>query len=390
MNARWLVWTTRALLVLALAASAALLADYSSSSPAFCSAGSGCDTVRRSGLGYIPIPPLQAYIPVPVVGLVGFGIALAATLLPDWRRRRKWTLALLAAGAFLALALIVVQAFLIGEFCSLCMLVDVAALAACGTAFALPKQAWETTAHEETSRAPKCYALPPATTWAVIAGLCIAAPYFWPSLRPAPPVPAKVAAFYRPGKINVVEFADFECPFCRRLHTQLKTIIGDYPGKVHFVRLHMPLERHERARPAARGAVCASHQGHAESMADYLFAAESLEDQAILEGAKRLGLDLGAFKRCLEDPATDRSIDEQAAILRDAGFQGLPTTYVGPVKIVGAQPEEVFRDAFDQAARGGGERGVPGWLYWPVVLLLAGVTLWFGRYQRAPTPAAPS
>jgi hypothetical protein len=115
-----------------------------------------------------------------------------------------------------------------------------------------------------------------------------------------------------------------------------------------------------------------------------------LGDKAILEGAKGLGLDLAAFKRCLQDPATDRSIDEQAAILRDAGFQGLPTTYVGAVKIVGAQPEEVFRDAFDQAARGEGAEGVPGWLFWAVVALLAGTTLWFGRFKDAPTPAAPS
>lgn len=388
MNARWLVWTTRALLVFALAVSAALLADYSTSSPAFCSAGSGCDTVRRSGLGYIPLPG-GTYVPVPVVGLIGFGVALAATLLSDWRRRRQWSLGLLASGAFLALALILVQAWLIGEFCSLCMLVDVAALAACGAAFALPKQAWETTTAEDTSRAPRRYGLPPTSTWALLAGLGIAALYFWPTLRPAPPVPAKVAAFYQAGKINVVEFADFECPFCRRLHSELKRIIGDYPGKVNFVRLHMPLERHERARPAARAAVCATEQRQEEKMADFLFAAESLEDKALLEGAQRLGLDLAAFKRCLVDPATDRSVDEQAAILREAGFQGLPTTYVGAVKIVGAQPEEVFRDAFDQAARGEGASGIPAWLYWPVVLAMAGAVLWFGRFAGAPTSTSP-
>lgn len=393
-NARWLLWTTRALLVLALAASAALLVDYSASQPAFCAAGSGCDTVRRSGLGYIPIPPLKLYIPVPVVGIVGFNLALVATLLNDWRRRRQWSLGLLAAGAFLALALIVVQALVVGEFCWLCTLVDGAALAACAAALLLSKPGWETATNAETSRSPRHYRLPPAGTWAVLAGLAIAAPYSWPSLRPAPPVPAKVAAFYQAGKINVVEFADFECPFCRRLHGELKAIVDDYPGKVNFVRLHMPLPRHERARPAARAAVCAAHQGQEEKMADLLFAAERLDDATILRGAKGLGLDLTAFKRCLEDPATDRTIDEQAAILRDAGFQGLPTTYVGAVKIVGAQPEEVFRDAFDRAARADAATGISGWLFWPIVLVLAGVTLWLGRFRPAPpaalSPGAPS
>jgi len=379
-NARWLVWTTRALLVVALGVSAALLADYSTSSPAFCSAGSGCDTVRRSGLGYIPLGA-GTYIPVPVLGLIGFGLALAATLLTSWRLRRMWSLGLLAAGGFLAAGLIAVQAWFIGEFCALCVMVDSAALAACAAAFAIPKQAWETTTVEDTSRSPKRYGLAPTLSWAALAALAIAAPYFWPKLRPAPPVPPKVAAFYQAGKINVVEFADFECPFCRRLHSELKQIISDYPGKVHFVRLHMPLERHERARPAARAAVCATAQGHEEAMADYLFAAESLDDKPILEGAQRLGLDLVAFKRCLVDPATDRTIDGQVAILRDAGFQGLPTTYVGALKIVGAQPEEVFRDAFDQAGRGQGAEGIPGWLYWPIVLVLGGAVLWFGRFK---------
>jgi predicted DsbA family dithiol-disulfide isomerase/uncharacterized membrane protein len=379
-NARWLVWTTRAALVLALGVSAALLVDYSLSSPAFCSVGSGCDSVRRSGLGYIPLPG-EAYLPVPIVGLLGFGLTLAATLLPKRRSRRPWTLGLLAAGAFLGLGLIAVQAFVIGEFCSLCVMVDTAALVACSAAFLIPKSGWETTTAEESSASPRHYRLPPAITWAVLAALGTAAPYFWPTLRPAPPVPAKVAAFYQTGKINVVEFADFECPFCRRLHTELAQIMNDYPGKVNFVRLHMPLQSHAHARPAARAAVCASQQGYEQQMADFLFEAESLEQKAILEGAKRLRLDLDRFKRCLEAPATDQTIDSQASILREAGFQGLPTTYVGSEKIVGAQPEEVFREAFDQAARGEGSEGVPGWLYWPSVLAIAGAALWFGRFR---------
>lgn len=382
-NARWLVWTTRAALVLALGVSAALLVDYSASSPAFCSVGSGCDTVRRSGLGYIPIPSVPVYLPVPLLGLLGFGLALAATLLPNWRRRRQWSLGLLAAGAFLGLSLIAVQAFLIGEFCSLCVMVDTAALAACGAAFLTPKTGWETTTQEESQGPPEHYRLPPAITWTLLAALGTAAPYFWPTLRPAPPVPPKVAAFYQAGKINVVEFADFECPFCRRLHSELTRIIDDYPGKVNFVRLHMPLQSHEHARPAARAAVCASQQGHEQRMADFLFTAESLEQKALLEGAERLRLDMGRFKRCLEDPATDKTIDAQASILRDAGFKGLPTTYVGAEKIVGAQPEEVFRDAFDQAARGEGSEGIPGWLYWPVALSIAGAALWYGRFRGA-------
>lgn len=374
----------RAALLVALALSAALLVDYSMASPAFCSVGSGCDTVRRSGLGFIPIPPLKTYLPVPWVGLAGFGVAFAVTLLPDWRRRRLLSLGLLAAGAFIGAALILTQAFLIGEFCSLCLGVDVSAVVACALAFSLPKQGWERVAADETGSAAGARRV---LAWIGLAAIAVVAPYLWPKLKPAPPVPAKVAAYYQPGKINVVEFADFECPFCRHLHGELKRIVQDYPNKVNFVRLHMPLERHEHARAAARAGVCGAAQNQETKMADFLFESERLDDEALLEGARNLGLDLEAFKRCLADPATDRLIDEQAQILRDAGFEGLPTTYVGAVKIVGAQPEEVFRDAFDRAARGDVASGVPGWLYWPIVVLLAfGVMGWGMRRPRTHTP----
>src|SRR5690606_14821924 len=150
---------------------------------------------------------------------------------------------------------------------------------------------WEASAAEELGRRAEPVGLHPAG-WAVLGALAVLAPWLWPKLKPAPPVPAKVAAYYEPGKINVVEFADFQCPFCRRLHTQLKNIIEDYAGRVNFVRLHMPLASHAHARPAARAAVCAAKQGKEEAMADRLFEAESLEQESLLSEARALGLNM--------------------------------------------------------------------------------------------------
>ncbi len=370
-------------LLVALAVSAALLVDYSSASPAFCSVGSGCDDVRRSGLGYIPLPPARTYIPVPVVGLVGFGLAFGATLLSDWRNRRRWSLSLLAAGAFAAFGFLLAQAIWIGQFCSLCVTVDLAALVACALAFGIPKAGWQQTREEELGERASPFGLRPVA-WAALAALAVLTPWAWPHVKPALPVPAKVAALYQPGKINVVEFADFECPFCRKLHSELDTILEDYDGRVNFVRLHMPLDRHPHARPAARAAVCAGKQGKEAAMANYLFKAESLDPPSILHGAEQLRLDLKQFKHCLAEAATDRVIDQQASILREAGFQGLPTTYVGSMKIVGAQPEQVFRQALDDAASGAEPTGVPGWVYWPLVALAFGIVLFVGR--RRPPP----
>ena len=371
----------RGALLIALFVSTALLVDYSTAAPEFCSVGSACDGVRRSGLGYVPLPGTRTFVPVPVLGLIGFAAAYMATLVSDWQKRRRWSLALLAAGAFIAVGLLAAQAIWIGQFCWLCVAVDSAAIVACAAAFLLPKQGWREVTQEELGQRSTPFALR-SWGWALLASLFALAPWLWPKLKPMPPVPPKVAAYYQPDKINVVEFADFQCPFCRRLHEELKRIIADYDGRVNFVRLHMPLSRHVYARPAARAAICAEKQGKGAAMADLLFSAESLEANALLQMARSLALNLREFERCLSDPATDRVIDEQASILREAGFEGLPTTYVGATKIVGAQPEEVFRAAFDEAAGNAQNTGIAAWLYWPLVALLAGLIVWLSRRQQ--------
>jgi hypothetical protein len=69
--------------------------------------------------------------------------------------------------------------------------------------------------------------------------------------------------------------------------------------------------------------------------------------------------------------------------LIDDGLQGLPTTFVGAQTIIGAQPEEVFRDAFDRAERGEGDSGIPAPAYWLTVFALAASVAWGGRVRRA-------
>ncbi|HEY0467346.1 MAG TPA: thioredoxin domain-containing protein, partial [Polyangiaceae bacterium] len=219
--------------------------------------------------------------------------------------------------------------------------------------------------------------------WALLAVLAVLAPLAWPQLRPSAPVPAGVQRWYLPGKINVVEFADYECPFCRRLHPELQAVIDSYPGKVNFTRLNLPLKSHEFAQGAARAQVCAREQGKGDAMADRLFSAEDLRPASNRALAKELGVELAAYDQCISSGAADKIIETESKILLDDGLQGLPTTYVGAKTILGAQPEEVFRDAFERAARGEGEHGVPASVYWPLCLLLAGGISWVGRIRRA-------
>lgn len=353
--------------LVALATSAALFVDYTGASASFCSPGSGCAQVRASGFGYLP-----GRIPVPLVGILAYGAVLVLSLVSGPLRRRL-LMPLSVTGGVLALAFLLIQALVVKQFCAFCVVVDLSALVVAGAGFAV---------HRSLGKDQKLTEPMAPFAWAVLAITAVAAPMAWPKLRPQPPVPPEIHAFYVPGKINVVEFADFQCPFCRMLHGQLKDLIKDYPGQVNFVRLNMPLERHAQALDAARAYVCAKAQGKGEEMADALFEAEELSPSANRRLAAALGTDMAAYDACLSDPKTTDGIQREAKILRAAGFQGLPTTYVGGRTIVGAQPQEIFRDAFERAARGEGEEGVPGPIFLGVLAAAGAAVIIAGRQRR--------
>ena len=353
--------------VLALAVSAALLVDYISGAPTFCGVGSGCAAVRSSGFGYVRLFDLA--VPVPVFGLLGFALLLGATLT---RGLSRFVPLAAALGGVAGLALIGMQWFEIGRLCSLCVAVDSLSVVAaiCG----IVQWRGQGDAHEEFGLR--------WGAWPLLACLALLGPLAWPQVRPVAPVPPGVQKLYLPGKINVVEFADYECPYCRLLHPQLKAVIDSYPGKVNFVRLNWPLKSHEFARPAAQAEVCAREQGKGDAMADRLFSAEDLHPSSNRVAAQELGVELGAFDRCIASGAADKLIESDLKVLPE-GIQGLPTTYVGAQTILGAQPETVFRDAFEHAARGEGEHGVPAPIYWSLVLAAAAAISWVGRVRRA-------
>jgi protein-disulfide isomerase/uncharacterized membrane protein len=370
----------RVLVLLALAASAVLYVDYTSPAAAFCSPGSGCAVVRASRFGRLVVG--ETVIPVPVFGLLGFGLLYAATLLPKAELRNPATVLLSTFGGLGGLIFLALQAFVVKRFCLFCVLVDTFALATLVAAWLFWKSTREATRQPESrgksKRPPPPEILRPGA-WILLAAIAVAAPLAWPEVRPQPPVPPKVAALYQSGKVNVVEFADYECPFCRLLHFRLKALFKEYGDRVNFVRLNLPLQSHEHARDAARAGLCAEDQGRGEQMADVLFAAEDLRPAANREAAKKLGLDLAKFDACVASPETDQRIDAQAQILRDAGFEGLPTTFVGGVKIVGAQKDEVFRDALARAGRGEGETGIPAPLFGGLLGVAVAVVVGMGR-----------
>jgi protein-disulfide isomerase len=222
-----------------------------------------------------------------------------------------------------------------------------------------------------------------AGAWLALAAVSIATPPIFHQVKPAPPVPDAVARLYVPGKINVVEFADFECPFCRLLHPTLRKVIGEYPdGTVHFVRLNVPLPMHPNAEPASRAYLCAKSQGKGEELADRLVTIE-LGPETIRRAAVGVGVEPAPFDRCFADPKTAAAVAREGLLFANAGLRGLPTTFVEGESLRGAVEAPALRDAFEQARAGETTAGIPGPLYFGLAAALAAALAWFGRARRA-------
>ncbi len=251
----------RLALLVAVAVSAALLIDYFRPLPAFCDVGSGCDKVRASGFGKV------LGVPVPLVGLLAFS-SIAMLSLSTHPAAARWTRVLTLVGGAGGLVLLSVQAFLLHVFCKLCVAVDIAAVVAAVAVLLSP-------------RSPNTFTTSEARwLWPVATTLAVLLPGGWALLQPSPPVPPEIASLWIPGKINVVEFADFQCPFCRQLHPRMAELLREYDDRVNFVRLNVPLPMHSQAQTAAAAYCCAEDQGKAGAMADALFQAESLTLEA--------------------------------------------------------------------------------------------------------------
>jgi protein-disulfide isomerase len=168
--------------------------------------------------------------------------------------------------------------------------------------------------------------------------------------------------------VTVVEFSDYECPFCGRyFRDTMAQIERDYitTGKVKYVFRDFPLEAiHPKAFKAAEAAHCAGDQGRFWEMHDRLFTNQSSLDRSQLSGhAKTLALDLPGFEQCLDSGRHGTRIRQSLADGQQAGVRGTPTFFLGhtdadggslntPATLVGAQPYANFKQALDRLLSG--------------------------------------
>jgi len=145
--------------------------------------------------------------------------------------------------------------------------------------------------------------------------------------------------------VTIVEFSDFNCPYCQRVTPTLDELHARYPDRVRLVFRHFPLDMHPRARAIAEASVCAAEQDGFWDFHDAVFeTGEPLSDEQIREMASEVGLDVAALEGCLETGRAAEAVDRDLADGAAAGVTGTPAFFVNGIPLRGA------RDA-DQLAR---------------------------------------
>jgi len=156
------------------------------------------------------------------------------------------------------------------------------------------------------------------------------------------------------AEIVIVEFSDYQCPFCRRFHDETyQQLLDAYPGQIRFVYRNLPLTSiHPSAMPAAIASLCANDQNKYWEFHEKLFSSETLDEVTYIQYATDLGLDVETFTACLTSGSHDEFIQQDMNFSLDLGVQSTPTFFVNGLAIVGAQPLVNFQQIIDKELAG--------------------------------------
>ena len=144
--------------------------------------------------------------------------------------------------------------------------------------------------------------------------------------------------------VTVVEFADFQCAYCKTSQATIRRVLQEYGSQVRLVFKHLPLtDAHPQALPAARAAFCAGAQGSFWPYHDALFAAAELSPEAFAKLAARLGLRLPEFTSCLDSETSRAAVIDDMREARRIGIDGTPTFVVNGQLVRGAVGFDEFK-----------------------------------------------
>jgi protein-disulfide isomerase len=153
--------------------------------------------------------------------------------------------------------------------------------------------------------------------------------------------------------VTVIEFSDFQCPYCGRIQPTMQRLRLKYGEKLRVAFKQLPLAMHQHAHFAAEAALCAGEQGKFWEMHDWMFANQTrIAPDAVKAAAVELKLDPGAFGKCLDAKAMAGKVDDDMKVAESLGITGTPAFLVNGRLIEGAQPFEAFEEVIeDELAR---------------------------------------
>lgn len=185
---------------------------------------------------------------------------------------------------------------------------------------------------------------------------------------PTAPAPTKAAGDVVPvsdrdyikgnkdAKVTIIEYSDYECPYCKRFHPSAQQAVDEYDGQVNWVFRHFPLSFHPAAQPAAEGAECVGELGGADAFwkyTDTLFDRMPGVTKADLAGiAEESGVDKGKFEECLNSGKYAEALRQSTSEGQKAGVTGTPGTILinqdGETQLIpGAVPYATLKSAID-------------------------------------------
>lgn len=148
--------------------------------------------------------------------------------------------------------------------------------------------------------------------------------------------------------VTIVEYSDYQCPFCRRAHPTVERILKEYPDKVRLVFRDYPLNFHPRAVPASVAARCAGEQNKFWEYHTHLMEVNGdLSDADLGKRATELGLDMPAFDACYASKKYEAAIQSDFQAGAAVGVTGTPAFFINGRMLVGARPYEDFKDIVD-------------------------------------------
>jgi protein-disulfide isomerase len=151
------------------------------------------------------------------------------------------------------------------------------------------------------------------------------------------------------ARLTMVEFGDFQCPYCGAAEPTVRRVLSSYPNDVALVFVNMPLSFHENAMRAAEAFLAAARQGKAWEMHDQMYAhQQALMDSDIDTYAQVIGLDLVQFDADRASPEIADEVAQDQALAAAVGVNSTPTFYIDGYSIRGNQPFSVFKQVIDQ------------------------------------------